>query len=49
MIDKIPTHVTAELLRLEKEISDHEKSIEWKNERRREIINRYSLNKGDKS
>ncbi|AYH33247.1 hypothetical protein F6Q07_22035 [Pectobacterium parmentieri] len=47
MTHQIPAYATSELLRLEREIAEHEKAIALKNERRREIINRYSLNKPD--
>ncbi|MCG8709249.1 hypothetical protein JHU04_002489 [Brenneria sp. 4F2] len=46
-MNKIPDYATHELLRLEREIAEHEKAIERKNEQRREIINRYSMNKGE--
>ncbi|WP_264041506.1 hypothetical protein [Pectobacterium carotovorum] len=45
MTHQIPAYATSELLRLEREIAEHEKAIALKNEQRREIINRYSLNK----
>lgn len=45
MTHQIPAYQTAELLRLEREIAEHEQAIARKNELRREIINRYSLNK----
>lgn len=45
MTHQIPAYQTAELLRLEREIAEHEQAIARKNEQRREIINRYSLNK----
>jgi hypothetical protein len=45
MTHQIPAYATSELLRLEREIAEHEQAIARKNEQRREIINRYSLNK----
>lgn len=47
MTHQIPAYATAELLRLEREIAEHEQAIARKNEQRREIINRYSLNKSN--
>lgn len=45
MTHQIPAYATSELLRLEREIAEHEQAIARKNEKRREIINRHSLNK----
>lgn len=45
MTHQIPAYATFELLRLEREIAELEQAIARKNEQRREIINRYSLNK----
>lgn len=45
MTHQIPAYATSELLRLELEIAEHEQAIARKNEQRREIINRYSMNK----
>ncbi|GKV75543.1 hypothetical protein PEC106568_07170 [Pectobacterium carotovorum subsp. carotovorum] len=47
MTHQIPVYQTAELLRLEREIAEHEQDIARKNEQRREIINRYSMNKSN--
>ncbi|KHS77007.1 hypothetical protein QT13_01835 [Pectobacterium brasiliense] len=45
MTHQIPAYATSELIRLEREIAEHEQAIARKNEQRREIINRHSLNK----
>ncbi|KRF62856.1 hypothetical protein AO825_08325 [Pectobacterium brasiliense] len=45
MTHQIPAYATSELIQLEREIAEHEQAIARKNEQRREIINRYSLNK----
>lgn len=42
---KLPDYAASELDRLSREVEQLEAEIERKNEQRREIINRYSMNR----